>query len=98
MWSLNILRLELGMCERMSGYMTAAVLVLERYRLDIIAIQEIKWLGERSLKTENWTIFHSGGIEHQLGVGFIVNNKILLKIKKFKAVTDRIYYFEMECR
>ncbi|XP_008181905.1 craniofacial development protein 2-like [Acyrthosiphon pisum] len=80
------------------GNLTTAILELERYRLDIIAVQEIRWTGEGSLKTGNWTVFHSGGDEHQGGVGFIVNDKILHRVKKFKAVNDRIRHMELECR
>lgn len=35
------------------GHLTTAILELERYRLDIIAIQEVRWTGEGSLKTGN---------------------------------------------
>ncbi|XP_008185534.1 uncharacterized protein LOC100573366 [Acyrthosiphon pisum] len=80
------------------GNLTTAILELERYRLDIIAVQEIRWTGEGRLKTGNWTVFHSGGDEHQGGVGFIVNDKILHRVKKFKAVNDRICHMELECR
>ncbi|XP_060881722.1 craniofacial development protein 2-like [Metopolophium dirhodum] len=80
------------------GNLTTAILELERYRLDIIAIQEVRWTGEGSLKIGNWTVFHSGGDEHQGGVSFIVNDKILHRVKKFKAVNDRICHMELECR
>jgi exonuclease III len=73
------------------GNLTTAILELERYRLDIIAIQEVRWTGEGSLKTGNWTVFHSGGDEHQDGVGFIVNDKILHRVKKFKAVNVMLF-------
>jgi hypothetical protein len=43
-------------------------------------------------------VFYSGDTEHQFGVDFIVNDKILHRVKKFKAVNDRICYIEMECR
>jgi len=75
-----------------SGHLMTAILELERYRLDIITIQEVRWPGEGSLKTGNWTVFHSGGTGHQLGVGFTVNNKILPRVKNFKAVNYRICY------
>jgi hypothetical protein len=42
-------------------------------------------------------VFYSGGAEQQFGVGFIVNDKILHRVKKFKAVNDRICYIELEC-
>jgi len=81
-----------------SGHLTTAILELERYRLDIIAIQEVRWPREGNLKTGNWTVFHSGGTGHQLGFGFNVNDKILPRVKDFKAVNDRIRYIELGCR
>jgi len=63
--------------------LTTAVLEFERYRLDMIAIQEVRSPEEGSLKIGNWTVLHSGGTGHQLSVGFIVNNKILPRIKMF---------------
>ncbi|KAL4130807.1 hypothetical protein QTP88_008189 [Uroleucon formosanum] len=45
-----------------------------------------------------YLLISSGGAEHQFGVGFIVNDKILHRVKKFKAVNDRFFYIELECR
>lgn len=81
-----------------SGHLTTAILELERYRLDIIVIQEVKWPATGSLKTGNWTVFHSGRAGHQFGIGLIVNDKILPRVKKFNAVNDRICYTELGCR
>lgn len=58
----------------------------------------MRWPGEWTLKSGYWTVFYSGGKGHQLGVGFIINDKILLRIKNFKVVNDRIYYIELKCR
>lgn len=78
-----------------AGHLTTAISELEWYWLDIIAIQ-VRWLEGGNLKTRNCILFYSGGPRHQLGFGFIVNDKILPRIKKFRAVDDRIYYIEME--
>jgi len=43
-------------------------------------------------------VFHNGDTGHQVGVGFIMNDKILTRVKKFKAVNDIIGYIEMECQ
>jgi len=40
-----------------AGNLTTAILELERYQLDIIAIQEVRWPGEGNLKTGNYTVF-----------------------------------------
>lgn len=81
-----------------AGHLTTMISELERYRLDMIAIQETRWPGNDNLRTGNWTIFYSGGTEHQNGVGFIGNDKILLIVKKFEAINDRICCIEIESK
>lgn len=56
------------------GNLTTSILELEQYRLDIIAIQEVRKPGEENLKIEIG-LFYSGSLVHQLGVIFIVNDK-----------------------
>lgn len=51
-----------------------------------------------SIKSGNWTVFHCGGTRHQLGVDFIVNDKVLFRVKKIKAINDKTYYIELECQ
>lgn len=57
---------------------------LERHRQDIEAIQETRWSGNRNVKIGNQTFFYSGVTEHQSGVGFIVNDKILPNLKNLR--------------
>lgn len=59
-----------------SGHLMTAIQELKRYRLNIIGFQEKRWLGDGSLKTGNWLVFNNGTTEHQLGVGFTVNDNI----------------------
>jgi exonuclease III len=58
-------------------HLTTVISSLERYQLNIAGIQETRWPGQGNLKTNNWTYFYSGGLGHQAGVGFIVNDKLL---------------------
>lgn len=44
-----------------TGHLTTVISSLERYQLDITAIQETRWPGQGNLKTDNWTYFYSGG-------------------------------------
>lgn len=65
---------------------------LERYRIAIAAIEEVRWAGEGNLKSKNHTIFYSGGQRHDRGVGFIVNNEYLPYIKRFEPVIDYVIF------
>lgn len=48
----------------MSRYLRIeTILELERYLLNIIVIQELRWPGKGSLKSGNWTLFHKGVLD-----------------------------------
>jgi len=44
-----------------TGALTTVLSDLDRYRLAITAIQEVRWTGTGHLKTEKYTIFYNGG-------------------------------------
>ena len=67
-----------------TGVMTTIVSCLERYKLDITAVQEVRWGGSGSLKTQEMTIFYSGGEKHERGVGFVIKNSFLPNALRFE--------------
>lgn len=71
-----------------------------KYKLDVLAIQEIRWTGNGNIKKENITLFYSGfgNGKHENGVGFMVQDKVLSCIKHFAAVSDRICYIQIAGR
>ncbi|XP_008178185.1 craniofacial development protein 2-like [Acyrthosiphon pisum] len=81
-----------------AGHLTTVISSLERYQLNIAAIQETRWPGQGNLKINNWTYFYSGGLDHQAGVGFVVNDKLLPNVKLFEAINNRICYLELKCK
>lgn len=81
-----------------AGHLTTVISGLERYQLNIAAIQETRWPGQGNLKINNWTYFYSGGLDHQAGVGFVVNDKLLPNVKRFETINDRICYLELKCK
>lgn len=60
-------------------------------------MQEIRWPGEESVKTEGMTLFYSGDKygRHINGVGFLVNELLLPHVKHFERVSDRICYMRI---
>jgi len=79
-----------------TGIMTTIVSCLERYKLDITAIQEVRWDGSGILKLQEMTIFYSGGEKHERGVGFVIKNSILPNVVRFEPINDRICYVELK--
>ncbi|KAK4871954.1 hypothetical protein RN001_016078 [Aquatica leii] len=67
------------------------VQTLEKYRIDIIAIQELRCAEEGKINKSNYTIFWSRGKKQSNnGTGFIVTQNQMKNIIKFEAINDRI--------
>ena len=44
---------------------------LDRCRMDLIGVQEVRWEGSGTLESGNYTLLHGEGkANHQLGTGF----------------------------
>lgn len=58
-----------------TGILTSIISCLERYKLGIAAVQEVRWDGSGSLKSQEITIIYSGREKHER-VGFVIKNRI----------------------
>ena len=55
---------------------------IEKFRMDLVSVQEIKWEGNGSLESGNYTLFYGkGNAKHQLGIGFFVDRRIRQQLK-----------------
>jgi len=74
-----------------SGALKMLVSHLDSYKMDITAIQEIRWTGEGIIDNKNHTIFYSCDRKHHMfGTDFIVNKRIKHLLTDFKVKTPRI--------
>jgi exonuclease III len=65
--------------------------VLQDYEVDIIALQEICWIGQGVLEKRNCSVYYCcQKSKHEFGCGFVVNSKIKHPVIDFKLITHRL--------
>lgn len=101
-WNVDLTGLYMGTWNVRSMYrtgtMTTIISCLERFRLDITAVQEVRWDGFGSIKAHGFTIVYSGRKKLERAVGFVIKNTFFSNLVKFKPISDRICYIEFKCR
>ena len=63
---------------------------MERLKLNVLGLSEVRWIGARSFTTDNFTIIYSGGDQHEKGVGILLDKETSKSIKGFWEVSDRV--------
>ena len=64
--------------------------------MDLVALQEIRWLGSGTLEKRNCVIFYScNPVRHVLGVGFYVSARFLSNILRFEPVNDKLCWIRV---
>jgi len=69
---------------------------VEKVWMDLVALQEIRWLGNGTLEKKNCVIFYScNPVRHVFGVGFCVNSRFLSNILRFEPVNERLCWIRV---
>lgn len=73
---------------------------VQKYKLPLVALQELRWTGNGNIKSENYTIFYSGSenSKHEYGLGFMISDLILPNVKDFTPVSDRLCVLKLKGR
>ena len=73
---------------------------LNRYGIDIAALQEIRWPGLGKVDQEKGHILHSGkeGDIHEEGVGFYLSRKAYRSLIEFSPISSRIAKIRLEAK
>jgi exonuclease III len=61
-------------------------------RVDVAAVQEIRWQGHGRIDKKDFSLFYCGPKERtgRYGTGFIINAKMRKSILSFKPLSDRL--------
>jgi hypothetical protein len=60
-----------------SGALRNIINVAEEYGIQVLAVQEVRWIGSGVLDNREYTFYYSGHSKtHQFGTGFVVSRKI----------------------
>lgn len=64
---------------------------LSRMRVDIAAIQEVRWKGSGNVQGRNYIIFYSGSSEkHAFGTAFVVPSRLKQAVMDFQPINERL--------
>ena len=63
-----------------------------KYRINILALQEIRWVGQGRIDKKDFTMFYSGPEKRTglSGTGFIIDSKTRKSFMHFEPINDRI--------
>ena len=64
--------------------------IMEKYKLDILALQEIRWRGNDIMDTKNFSLLYSGHDKNTFGTGFLISKKLKESLIDFQPISERI--------
>jgi exonuclease III len=81
-----------------AGAIKSVVGELEKYKLDLVGVQEVGWEGEGYQIADNSAFLYVKGNVHQLGIEFSVHNRIISAVKRLEFVSGRMSYITLKDR
>jgi hypothetical protein len=76
-----------------AGSLMTVLRELSKYKLDLVALQEVRWEATRTEPVGEYTFFFGkGNHKPELGTGIFVHKRIISAVKNDEFVSDRISY------
>jgi exonuclease III len=64
---------------------------LGKYKVDLVAVQEVRWEKGGTERAEDYTFFYGQeNGDHQLGTGLFVHKRILSAVRRVEFISDRM--------
>ena len=80
------------------GKLENVKLEMGRLKVQILGISETRWTKSGSFRTEDCTMYYSGGDEHERGVGILLNKTVANSVVGFWSVSDRIALVKLKAK
>ncbi|CAH0547149.1 unnamed protein product [Brassicogethes aeneus] len=73
-----------------AGALKSLIRKLNKYNMDLVALQETHLTGNEITFMDNFTLFTSGSNRRRYGVGFLIKNSLKGEVKYFKPISDSV--------
>ena len=71
---------------------------MDRMKLNILGLAEVRWKGAGSIKIGSKTLIYSGGDNHERGVGILLDQTITKSLKSWCPISDRVIVAKIEAK
>jgi len=80
-----------------AGSLTTPARELERRKLDLVGVQEVRWDNGRTVGAGDYNLFYGKVNEReQSGTGFCVNHRIVSAVQRVEFISERMLYIVLK--
>jgi hypothetical protein len=82
-----------------AGSLKTVASELSKYNLDLVAVQEVRWVYSGTLSAYDYTFCYvNGNANHYLGTGFFIHQVIISAVMREEFISDRMLYITLTDR